>query len=85
LRKGRKIVLLEVVLDLAASEGAATHNLEGETGSGEGKGCQGTRQGRSFGLDRRGRGIATRIAIGYHRDFGSSTVGRSAGDRAGEI
>jgi len=36
------MVLLEIVLDLVASEEAATDNLGGETGSGKGKGCRGT-------------------------------------------
>jgi len=33
-----RIVLSEAALDSAASEGAATDNLGGETGSGEGRG-----------------------------------------------
>jgi len=36
------MVLSEVALDLAASEGAATDDLGEETGSGEGRGRQGT-------------------------------------------
>jgi len=36
-------------------------------------------------LDRRGKGVTAYIAIGRCQDFGSSTVGYSAGGRAGEI
>jgi len=35
----KRMVLSEAVLDLAASEEVATDNLEGKTGSGEGRGC----------------------------------------------
>jgi len=44
LGEGGRMVLSEVVLDLAASDGAATNDLGGETGSGEGKGHRETRQ-----------------------------------------
>jgi len=37
--EGGKIVLLEVGLDSAASDEAATDDLEGKTGSREGKEC----------------------------------------------
>jgi len=39
LGKGGRIVLSEAAPDSAASEGAATDDLGGETGSGEGREC----------------------------------------------
>jgi len=42
LGEGGSMVLSEAVPDLAASEGATTDDLGGETGSGEGRGHQGT-------------------------------------------
>ena len=44
------MVLSEAVLDSAASEGAATDDLGGETESGEGRGRRGAGRGRGFGL-----------------------------------
>jgi len=58
-----RMVLSEAAPDSAASEGAATDDLEEETGSGEERGCRGTGQGRGFGLDRGGREMAACIAI----------------------
>jgi len=78
------MVLSEVVLDSAASERAATNDLGGETGSGEGRGHRGTGRGHGFGLDEQGREIPTCIAMGHYRDFGDSIAGGSAGGRAGE-
>jgi len=52
LGEGGSMVLSEAAPDLAASEGAATDDLGGETGSGEGKGRRGTGRGRGFGLDK---------------------------------
>jgi len=50
LGEGGSIVLSEAAPDSAASEGVATDDLGGETGSGEGKGQRETGQGRGFGL-----------------------------------
>jgi len=50
LEKGGSMVLSEAAPDLAASEGAATDDLGGETGSGKGRGRRGTGRGRSFGI-----------------------------------
>jgi len=57
------MVLSEAALDSAASEGAATDDLEEETRSGEKRECQGTGRGRGFGLDRGGGEMAACIAI----------------------
>ena len=46
------MVLSEAAPDSAASEGAATDDLGGETRSGEGRGRRGTGQGHGFGLDK---------------------------------
>ena len=70
---------------MVALKGAATDNLGGETRSGEEKEYQETERRHSFGLDERGKEMTAHIAIGRCRDFGSSTVGYSAGGRAGEI
>ena len=61
-----EMVLSEAVPDSAASEGAATDDLGGETGSGKGKERRGTRQGRGLGLDGKDRGLAAHIAIGCY-------------------
>ena len=78
------MVLSEAAPDSAASEGAATDDLGGETGSGEGRERRGTGQGRGFGLDERGRETPTCIAMGHRRDFGDSIAGSSAGGRVEE-
>jgi len=44
------MVLSEAAPDPEASEGAATDDIGGETGSGEERGRQGTGQGCDFGL-----------------------------------
>jgi len=80
--EGGSMVLSEAAPDSAASEGAATDDLGGETGSGERRGRQGTGRGRGFGLDKRGRETSACIAMGRLRDFGDSIAGSSAGDRA---
>jgi len=51
LGEGGSMVLSEAAPDSAASERAATDDLEGETGSGEGRGRRGTGRECSFGLD----------------------------------
>jgi len=76
------MVLSEAAPDSAASEGAATDDLGGETGSGEGRGRQGTGRGHSFGLGKQGRETPACIAMGRFQDFGDSTAGSSAGGRA---
>ena len=83
--EGGRIVLSEAVPDSAASEGAATDDLGGETGSGEGRGCRETGRERGFGLDRGGGEVAACIAIGRRQDFGSTTIGCSTGGGAGDI
>ena len=60
------MVLSEAVPDLAASEGAATDDLGGETGSGEGRGRRGTGRGRGFGLDEQDGETPACIAMGCH-------------------
>ena len=57
LEEGGGIVLSKTVLDLVASEEAATDDLGRETGSGEEKGCRGTGQGCDLSLDGRGGGL----------------------------
>jgi len=52
LEEGGSMVLSEAAPDSAASEGAATDDLGGETGSGEGRGRRGTGRGCGFGLDK---------------------------------
>jgi len=84
LGEGGSIVLSEAAPDSAASEGAATDDLGGETGSGERRGCRGTGRGRGFGLDKRGGETPACIAMGRRRDFGDSIAGSSAGDKAEE-
>jgi len=64
LGKGGSIVLSEAAPDSAASVGAATDDLEGETGSGEGRERRGTERGHGFGLDKRGGETPTCIAMG---------------------
>jgi len=81
LGEGRSMVLSEAAPDSAASEGAATDDLGGETGSGEGRERRETGQGRGFGLDKRGGETSACITIGHFRDFGDSTTESSAGDR----
>jgi len=78
------MVLSEAVPDSAASEGAATDDLGGETGSGEGRRRRGTGQGCGFGLNERGGETPAYIAMGHHQDFGNSISGSSAGGRAEE-
>ena len=82
LGEGGRMVLSEAAPDSAASEGAATDDLGGETGSGEGRGCRGTGRERGFGLDKRGGETSACIAMGCFRDFGDSIAGSSAGGRA---
>jgi len=84
LGEGGSIVLSEAAPDLAASEGAATDDLGGETGSGEERGHQGTGRGRGFGLGKRGRETPACIAMERRRDFGDSIARSSAGGRAEE-
>jgi len=84
LGEGGSIVLSEAAPDSAASEGAATDDLEGETGSGEGTGRRGTGRGCGFGLDKRGGETPACITMGCRQDFGDSIAGSSAGGRAEE-
>jgi len=51
LGEGGSMVLSKAAPDSAASEGAATDDLGGETESEERRGCRGTGRGRGFGLD----------------------------------
>jgi len=66
LGKKGSMVLSEAAPDSAASVGAATDDLEGETGSGEGRERRGTERGHGFGLDKRGGETPTCIAMGGH-------------------
>jgi len=84
LGEGGSIVLSKATLDSAASVGAATDDLGGETGSGEGRGRRGTGRGHGFGLDKRGRETPACIAMGHCRDFGDSIARSSARGRAGK-
>ena len=78
------MVLSEAAPDSAASVGAATNDLGGETRSGEGRGHRGTGQGHGFGLDKRSGETPICITMGHRRDFGDSIAGSSARGRAGE-